>query len=273
MEVQYKMRLLSFDGPAGHGFGRLEEESVVPMGADLLAYLSGAPVSETKPLPLSSVRLLAPVPNPGKVVCIGLNYRDHARESGQPLPEEPVLFAKYANSVIGSGEPIVIPPVTEKVDYEAELCVVIGRMAYEVAPADALDFVAGYTCANDVSARDLQFRGGQWTRGKTVDTFLPTGPWLVTTEELPDPQSLGLRCLLNGHTMQESNTSQMVFGVAQLISFISQTITLLPGDLIATGTPSGVGYARKPPVYLRAGDVVTIEIAGIGSLVNPVRRR
>lgn len=267
------MRLLSFDGPTGPAFGRLEDDLVVPMGPDLVSYLSGAPTVEAPAMPLEAVRLRAPIPRPGKVVCIGLNYRDHARESGQPLPEEPVLFAKFANSVVGSGEAILIPAATEKVDYEAELCVVIGRRTSHVTVDEALTYVAGYTCANDVSARDLQFRSGQWTRGKTVDTFLPSGPWLVTSDEVGDPQSLDMRCLVNGRVMQESNTGQMVFGVAQLVSFISQTMTLEPGDLIATGTPSGVGYARTPPVYLQPGDTVTVEIDRIGVLTNPVRAR
>lgn len=267
------MRLLSFVGPAGPAFGRLEDDLVVSMGPDLVSYLSGAPALEGPVLPLDAVQLRAPIPRPGKVVCIGLNYRDHARESGQLLPEEPVLFAKFANSVVGSGEAILIPAATEKVDYEAELCVVMGRRTNRVTVDEALTYVAGYTCANDVSARDLQFRTGQWTRGKTVDTFLPCGPWLVTPDEAGDPQNLGLRCLVNGRVMQESNTRQMVFGVAQLVSFISQTMTLEPGDLIATGTPSGVGYARTPPVYLQPGDTVTVEIDRIGALVNPVRAR
>jgi 2,4-diketo-3-deoxy-L-fuconate hydrolase len=267
------MRLVSYEGPAGPAFGRLEGDNVVPLGLSLVAYLAGAPEIPGAPLPLAAVSLRAPVPQPGKIICIGLNYRDHAQESGQPLPDEPVLFAKFANSVVGSGEAIVIPSVTQKVDYEAELCVVMGRVARDVPVAEALSYVAGYTCANDISARDLQFRSGQWTRGKTVDTFLPTGPWLVTADEIPDPQMLGMRCLLNGEVMQQSNTGQMVFGVAELVSFISQTMTLEPGDLIATGTPSGVGYARNPPIYLRPGDTVTVEIDSIGALVNPVRAR
>ena len=267
------MRMLSFVGPSGPAFGRLEDDLVVTMGRGLLAYLSGEPAMEGPVLPLGAVQLRAPILRPGKVICIGLNYRDHARESGQPLPEEPVLFAKFANSVVGSGEAILIPAATEKVDYEAELCAVMGRRTYQVTVDEALTYVAGYTCANDVSARDLQFRTGQWTRGKTVDTFLPVGPWLVTPDEVGDPQDLDMRCLVNGQVMQESNTRQMVFGVAQLVSFISQTMTLEPGDLIATGTPSGVGYARKPPVYLHPGDTVTVEIERIGALVNPVRAR
>ncbi len=261
------MKLVSFEG----GFGRVEEGEVVHMGPDLVTYLASGQATDGGRLPLAEVRLLAPVPRPGKIFGIGLNYRDHAEESGQPVPEEPILFAKFTNSVIGPGAPIVIPAATAEPDYEAELCVVIGRTAHDVDVSAALDHVAGYTCANDVSARDLQLSVSQWTRGKAVDTFLPCGPWLVTTDEIPDPQSLRVSCVLNGRTMQDSTTAQMVFGVAELVSFISRTCTLEPGDLIVTGTPPGVGFARTPPVWLKDGDEVTIEIEGIGALTNPVR--
>ena len=261
------MRLVSFEG----GFGRLEGDLVVPMGRDLVAYLETGRAQGGEPVPLERLRLRAPVPRPGKVVGIGLNYRDHAAESGQPIPETPILFPKFANSVIGPGEPIVIPPETRQADYEAELGVVIGRRARRVSEARALEHVAGYTCVNDVSARDLQFLSSQWMAGKAIDTFLPCGPWLVTTEEIPDPQDLAISLRLNGETMQASRTSQMVFGVAELIAWISRTMTLEPGDLIATGTPPGVGFARTPPVWLREGDLVTVEIEGIGALTNPVR--
>lgn len=261
------MRLVSFDG----GFGRVEGDLVVPMGPDLVAYLETGEAREGEPIPLDRVRLRAPVPRPGKVIGIGLNYRDHALESGQPIPEAPILFAKFANSVIGPGEPIRIPPETTQADYEAELGVVIGRRARRVPASRALEHVAGYTCVNDVSARDLQFLSSQWMAGKAIDTFLPCGPWLVTPEEIPDPQDLAISLRLNGETMQASRTSQMVFGVAELIAWISRTTTLEPGDLIATGTPPGVGFARTPPVWLADGDVVTVEIERIGALTNPVR--
>jgi 2-keto-4-pentenoate hydratase/2-oxohepta-3-ene-1,7-dioic acid hydratase in catechol pathway len=261
------MRLVSFDG----GFGRVEGDLVVPMGPDLVAHLRTGEVTEGPTVPLGDVRLLAPVPHPDKVVCVGLNYRDHAAESGLPLPEVPILFPKFANSVIGPGETIVIPSETDEPDYEAELGVVIGRRASRVAEGEALSYVAGYTCMNDVSARDLQNRTSQWMLGKAIDTFLPCGPWLVTPDEIGDPQSLAIRLRLNGGELQSSNTSQMVFGVAELIASISRTITLEPGDLIATGTPPGVGFARTPPVWLHDGDVVEIEIEGIGTLSNPVR--
>jgi 2-keto-4-pentenoate hydratase/2-oxohepta-3-ene-1,7-dioic acid hydratase in catechol pathway len=206
---------------------------------------------------------------PQKIVCVGLNYRDHAEEQGVDLPERPLLFAKWPNTLISSGEPIRIPAISEKVDYEAELGVVIGRRASRVSAADALDHVQGYVVANDVSGRDLQFSDGQWVRGKSLDTFLPVSE-LVPVSEVPDPQALAIRALLNGEVMQDSSTSNMIFGVADVIAFVSQAITLEPGDLIITGTPAGVGAFRDPPVWLRPGDEITIEIDGLGRITNPV---
>jgi 2,4-didehydro-3-deoxy-L-rhamnonate hydrolase len=211
-----------------------------------------------------------PIERPSKIVCVGLNYRDHAEEQGAPLPEAPLLFAKWQNTLIGPGEPIVIPPIVTKCDYEAELGVVIGARVRDASPESALEAVAGYICVNDVSARDLQFADGQWTRGKSPDTFCPVGPALVPRDEVPDPQNLAIRAILNGRPMQESTTANMVFGVADLIVYITRTITLEPGDLIATGTPAGVGAFRDPPVFMQPGDEITIEIEGIGSLTNPV---
>jgi len=210
-----------------------------------------------------------PIDRPQKIVCVGLNYRDHAEEQGVELPERPLLFAKWPNTLIASGEPIRIPPISQNVDYEAELGVVIGRRASRVATDDALDFVRGYVVANDVSGRDLQFSDGQWVRGKSLDTFLPLGE-LVPASEVPDPQALPIRAILNGETMQDSNTSNQIFGVAEVVAFVSQGITLEPGDLIITGTPAGVGAFRKPPVWLQPGDEITIEIDGLGSITNPV---
>ena len=207
---------------------------------------------------------------PSKIVCVGLNYRDHAEESGMAIPTSPLLFAKWPSSLIGPGRPIVLPAQAKEVDYEAELGVVIGELAHRVSVADALDHVAGYCCANEVSARDVQFADGQWTRGKSFDTFCPVGS-ITPAADIADPQALGIRCLLNGEVVQDSSTAQMVFTVADVIAFISDGITLEPGDLILTGTPPGVGYGRKPPVYLADGDEVTIEIDGIGSLTNPVQ--
>ncbi len=213
---------------------------------------------------------LAPVPRPGKVICIGLNYRDHAAESKMPIPERPVVFSKFATAVIAPGEPVVLPAGSEQVDYEAELAVVIGRRAKNVSANRALEYVLGYTAFNDVSARDFQFADGQWQRGKSCDTFAPMGPKIVTTDAVPDPHKLSIKLTLNGKTMQDSNTDQLIFGVPKLIEFLSQTITLEPGDVIATGTPSGVGFARKPPVFLRPGDVMEVDIDGVGKLNNQV---
>ena len=213
---------------------------------------------------------MLPIEQPQKIVCLGLNYRDHAEEQGVDLPEKPLLFAKWPNTLIGPGEPIVIPPAVEKCDYEAELAVVLGARVHRVSKENALEAVRGYLCANDVSARDLQFGDGQWTRGKSVDTFCPIGPQLVPAADVPEPHDLRIRALVNGEVMQDSTTANLVFGVDEIISFASQTITLEPGDLILTGTPAGVGIFRKPPRLLQPGDEVTIEIEGIGSLTNPV---
>ena len=216
-------------------------------------------------MPLSITR-------PGKIVCVGLNYHDHAEEGGQDLPKAPLLFAKWPNTLIGHGEPIVLPAAAEEVDYEAELGVVIGTTAKHVSERDALDHVQGYICVNDVSARDLQFGDGQWTRGKSPDTFCPVGPRLVGREEIDDPQALAIRCVLNGETMQDSSTSQMIFSVAEIIAYVTRVITLEPGDLIATGTPAGVGVFRDPKVLLKDGDEVSVEIEGVGTLTNPVEK-
>jgi 2,4-didehydro-3-deoxy-L-rhamnonate hydrolase len=212
-----------------------------------------------------------PIGVPSKIVCIGLNYRDHAAEQGVDLPKAPLLFAKWPNTLIGAGKAIVIPPITSKVDYEAELGVVIGARLRNVSEENALEGVDGYLCLNDVSARDLQFADGQWVRGKSLDTFCPIGPELVPAAEIPDPQRLSIRALVNGRVLQDSSTSQMVFGVAAVIAHVSRAITLEPGDLIATGTPAGVGAFRDPPVFLQPGDEVTIEIERLGALTNPVR--
>jgi 2-keto-4-pentenoate hydratase/2-oxohepta-3-ene-1,7-dioic acid hydratase in catechol pathway len=212
-----------------------------------------------------------PIRRPGKIVCVGLNYRDHANESAMELPSAPLLFAKWPNGLVGPGEPILLPHQTAEVDYEAELGVVIGRPARRVAAADAFDHVAGYVCANDVSARDIQFGDGQWTRGKSFDTFCPVGP-MTPAADVPDPQALRIRCLLNGEAVQDGTTADMIFGVAELIAYISDGIALEEGDLILTGTPPGVGFVRNPPIFLADGDEVTIEIEKVGSLTNPVRK-
>ena len=210
-----------------------------------------------------------PIPRPGKIVCVGLNYRDHAEEQGVELPEAPLLFAKFTTSLIGPGDPIVIPPIVTKCDYEAELGVVLGATVRQVSRENALEAVAGYVVANDVSARDLQFGDGQWTRGKSPDTFCPVGP-LVPAADVRDPHSLPIRAILNGEVVQDSTTANLVFGVDEVISYASQTATLEAGDLILTGTPAGVGIFRDPPRLLGPGDEITIEIDGVGTLTNPV---
>jgi 2-keto-4-pentenoate hydratase/2-oxohepta-3-ene-1,7-dioic acid hydratase in catechol pathway len=220
----------------------------------------------------ASAKLLAPVIDPQKIICLGLNYRDHAAESGAPIPKEPILFSKYSTALIGDGEPIVLPPVSSEVDYEAELVIVVGKRGRNLSAEQAPAHVAGYTVGHDVSARDWQLKkdGKQWMAGKTFDTFAPIGPHLVTADEIPDPLNLPIRLRLNGQTMQDSNTRQMIFGIGATLAYLSQIMTLEPGDLIFTGTPPGVGFARKPPVYLKAGDLVEVEIDGLGTLRNPV---
>jgi 2-keto-4-pentenoate hydratase/2-oxohepta-3-ene-1,7-dioic acid hydratase in catechol pathway len=213
--------------------------------------------------------MAVPIPRPGKIVCVGLNYRDHAEEQGAALPEAPLLFAKFPTALIGPGDAIVIPPIVTKCDYEAELGVVLARTVRQVSKENAMEAVAGYVVANDVSARDLQFGDGQWTRGKSPDTFCPVGP-LVPAADVPDPHALPIRALLNGEVVQDSTTANLVFGVDEVISYASQTATLEAGDLILTGTPAGVGIFRRPPRLLHPGDEITIEIDGIGSLTNPV---
>ncbi len=271
------MKLVTYStGGGAPAVGYIEDGEVRPLGGtNMIEYIEHGRSAERQPgdrvVPLGEVRLHAPIARPPKIIAIGLNYEDHANETGGEIPEKPIVFAKYPNTIIGPGEAIRIPPITEQVDYEAELAVVIGREARNVSESEALDHVFGYTNCNDVSSRDLQFsEGGQWTRSKSIDTFAPIGPYIATREEIPDPQDLSIRCVLNGEVMQDSSTSRMIFPVAELISFLSTGMTLTPGDIIATGTPAGVGFARDPEVFLKAGDEVTIEIEGLGALTNPV---
>jgi 2-keto-4-pentenoate hydratase/2-oxohepta-3-ene-1,7-dioic acid hydratase in catechol pathway len=215
------------------------------------------------------LKLLAPVPRPGKIVAVGRNYREHAAEESAELPGAPLLFAKFPSAVVGNGVSVAWSGgLSEQVDYEAELAVVIGRRARGVPAESALDYVLGYTCLNDVSARDLQVSDGQWTRAKSLDTFCPMGPWLVTADEIPDPGRLRIRCRVNGELRQDATTGDLVHSVAALIAHCSESFTLEPGDVIATGTPGGVGAFRDPPVFLADGDVVEVEIEGIGTLHN-----
>ena len=220
----------------------------------------------------TDVSIHAPIDNPEKIICIGLNYADHAAESGMPIPDEPIVFSKYASSIIGPDENIVAPSASSQVDYEVELVVVIGKRGRNISEEDALNHVAGYMVGHDVSARDYQLEkpGAQWMMGKTFDTFAPIGPDLVTTDDVPDPHNLGIRCILNGETVQDSNTSQLIFGVPKLIAYLTHVFTLAPGDLIFTGTPPGVGMGREPQLWLKHGDQVICEIDGLGRLENPV---
>lgn len=206
---------------------------------------------------------------PGKIICIGMNYADHAAEAGLEPPLQPICFGKWSTSLISHGDAIRIPSITSEVDYEAELAVVVGRTASDVSVDDALGIVAGYACFNDVSARDLQRQDGQWSRSKSFNTFGPMGP-VVPVAEIPDPQTLAIRCLVNGEVVQNGNTADMIFSVAAIIAYLSQSTTLAKGDIIATGTPAGIGLSHTPPRFLQPGDEVTVEIEGLGTLTNPV---
>ncbi len=281
------MRLITYDNGSGAEAGVLIEEQIVPASAldaparsvrGLLERLDAAGLlalgeraaAHDERLALESVRLLAPVPNPEKIICLGLNYRDHAEETGQEPPAAPLWFAKFANSLIGSGEEIVLPAAhPDYVDYEAELAVVIGRRTHRVEADQALSHIAGAMPFNDVSARDLQLQNPLWTSGKAIDTFAPCGPALITLDEAGDLGALGLRTRINGKQVQEGNTSNLIFSVAAAVAWLSRTMRLLPGDIIATGTPAGVGGPQG--IFLRAGDTVEVEIDRLGTLTNHVR--
>jgi 2-keto-4-pentenoate hydratase/2-oxohepta-3-ene-1,7-dioic acid hydratase in catechol pathway len=246
----------------------------VPVGNELLirgvgwiAKLPEPSQNQWQPIP---ERLSTPIPTPEKVICIGLNYRDHAIETGAEIPTEPVVFNKFTSTLVGHGDDIILPRVSNEVDYEAELVVIMGREGKHIAAADAMDYVFGYTCGHDVSARDWQ-KGrpaGQWLLGKTFDTFAPIGPCVVTTQELCDPTDVRVRMILNGDVVQDSTTAQLIFDIPALIEHLSKIVTLRPGDMIFTGTPPGVGAARKPPLFLKPGDVCQVQIERIGTLSN-----
>jgi acylpyruvate hydrolase len=262
-------RAAGLDGTGSNG--RMTVRDVLALDAgdrarllDVAGEAAGAAAST------GSIELGPPVPDPQKIVCLGLNYRDHAEEAGLSAPAAPMFFAKFANSLAGPYSDIVPPTTTEKVDYEAELAVVIGRPGRYIDEADALDHVAGAMALNDVSARDLQLANNLWTGGKAIDTFAPCGPALVTLDEIEDLQALALRTRVNGNTVQDGTTASMIFGVARTVSFLSQIMTLEVGDIIATGTPAGVGQSRTPPLFLDPGDVVEVEIDGVGALRNTV---
>ena len=230
---------------------------------------AGSPEAGAR-LPMGQMSLCAPIPRPPKIVCIGLNYRDHAAETKMAIPEVPTVFSKYATSVTGHRRPIVLPGNSAKPDYEAEFAVVIGKGGRHIPEQAWREHVFGYTIVNDVSARDFQMATSQWMMGKTFDTFAPMGPVIVTADEIADPHNLHISLRLNGEVLQDSNTSNLIFGVGKLIAYLSSVFTLEPGDIISTGTPAGVGFARKPPVWLKPGDEVEVEIEGIGTLINPV---
>ncbi len=281
------MRLAHFHHGTTARLGVVVDDQVNDLAAaapelpvDPLAFLAGGTATldaarratEVSPvwLPLADVRLLAPVPRPGKLVAMALNYRDHLEESGMEAPTFPTFFTKQSTCVVGPGDAIEVPRVSSLVDYEGELAVVIGRRCRHVPAADALSVVAGYTLLNDVTVRDWQFKAPTMMIGKSFDTHGPMGPWIVTTDELPDPQALRIRTTVNGELLQDGSTKDMIFDVATQIETLSTAMTLEPGDVISTGTPAGVGIVRKPPVLLRPGDTVRIEIDGIGVLENPV---
>jgi 2-keto-4-pentenoate hydratase/2-oxohepta-3-ene-1,7-dioic acid hydratase in catechol pathway len=278
--TRHRKTLSQSDVPFGADMrGFLEQgESSLQLANEVIAFVQEQVNAQTSKkslppwlLPEIEVKLTAPIPNPQKVVAIGQNYRDHCAEQGVPIPERPIIFAKFPTAINGPDEPITWnPDLTQQVDYEAELAVVIGKRAKNVSQEDAFEYIAGYMNGNDISARDLQFGDKQWVRGKSLDTFCPIGPYLVTKDEIPDPHHLAIRATLNSTVMQNSNTSNLIFGVPYLIEFITKAITLLPGDILLTGTPPGVGVFRKPPVLLKPGDTITIAVEGLGTLTNPV---
>lgn len=267
------MRLVTFERPgAAPQAGVVSGDSVTGLGTGMISVIAEGipPIPAGDPYPLSSVKLLAPIPRPPKFICVGLNYRDHAREAGLEIPKVPAIFSKFSNVVIGPGEPIVLPRISKKPDYEAEFAFVIGKGGRAIPASRAMEHVFGYTIVNDVSARDFQMATSQWLMGKTFDTFAPMGPWIVTADEIADPHTLDLSLEIGGEILQKSNTRELVFGVPQLIEFLSAVVTLEPGDIVSTGTPSGVGFARKPPRYLQPGEEVVIRLEGVGELRNPV---
>jgi 2-keto-4-pentenoate hydratase/2-oxohepta-3-ene-1,7-dioic acid hydratase in catechol pathway len=258
--------------------GLIKSDSLIPVDfdGDMIDFIKSGqrPKTGGDSISLNEVRLAPPVSRPSKIIALGLNYKDHAEESKGKVPEVPLIFAKFPNSIVGHNDHITWDvSVTRKVDFEAELAVVMGKTVYNCPESEAMDAVFGYTCGNDVSARDLQFGDGQWVRGKSLDTFCPLGPWIVTTEEIPDPHSLKIKCWLNGQLMQNSNTSLIIFKVPTLISFFSRHFTLFPGDIILTGTPHGVGAFRDPSVYMKDGDEVVVDIESIGRLVSRCREK
>nr|CAB3244221.1 fumarylacetoacetate hydrolase domain-containing protein 2 [Phallusia mammillata] len=288
--TRVNMKLVQFvkDGKQSIGVQK-DDSSIVDLTADnesfpnnMVSFLAGGSslmekaksfvASCKSTISTQDVKILSPITGCEKVVCVGMNYKDHCLEQNAPIPEEPVIFSKFPSSITGDGDPIILPKLSNSVDWEVELAVVIGQTGKNIQIENAFDYVAGYTVAHDVSARDWQMQknGKQWLLGKTFDTFCPLGPWLLTKDAVKDPHNLSLRCIVNDKVMQNSSTSQLVFGVDFVVSWISKFVTLKPGDVILTGTPPGVGIFRKPPILLKAGDVVTCEVEGIGKITNPV---
>jgi 2-keto-4-pentenoate hydratase/2-oxohepta-3-ene-1,7-dioic acid hydratase in catechol pathway len=273
------MKIAQFYEASRVRLGFVEAEGIIPIDfdGDMIAFIQSDRVlkfQSRKAIDPRQMTLAPPVIHPSKIIGIGLNYKDHAEEQKARIPDLPMIFAKLPNTLIGPNDEITWDmKVTSKVDFEGELAVVIGRRTYNCDQGEALKAVFGYTCANDVSARDLQFNDTQVLRGKSLDTFCPLGPWIVTGDEIPNPNSLGIRCWLNGRLMQDSNTNLMIFSIPVLVSFLSRHFTLLPGDIILTGTPRGVGVFRDPPVFMKEGDKVEVEIEQVGRLVNSCRTR
>jgi 2-keto-4-pentenoate hydratase/2-oxohepta-3-ene-1,7-dioic acid hydratase in catechol pathway len=276
------MRFVTFEQGGHRHAGVVLNDRVVSLDAaafpDLLSVLQGGPealrkvaaFAATAPaaIPLASVKLCAPIPDPPKILCMGLNYRDHAKEANLELPKYPVIFAKYSNTVIGTGDNIVLPKNSRKPDYEAEFGFVIGRRARHIIAEDWREYVFGYMNCNDVSARDYQMSVSQWTMGKNFDTFAPMGPYLVSADEIEDPHNLKISLTLNGEPMQSSNTRELIFKIPETVAFLSSVMTLEPGDVVLTGTPAGVGFSQKPPRWLAPGDEVVVRIEGLGELRN-----
>jgi 2-keto-4-pentenoate hydratase/2-oxohepta-3-ene-1,7-dioic acid hydratase in catechol pathway len=271
------MKIAQFHEDGHIRLGVIQAGSLTPLvfAGDMVDFIGSDTAAYTlngKAYPLDRVRLAPPVTRPAKIIGIGLNYRDHAEEQNVKIPDEPKIFAKFPTTLIGQGDPITWErSVTGQVDFEAELAVIIGKTVKNCPESEALKTVFGYTCANDVSARDIQLTSGQLVRGKSLDTFCPLGPWIVTADEIPDPGMLAIRSRLNGNLMQDGNTQMLIFSVPSLISFLSRSFTLVPGDIILTGTPKGVGVFRNPPVFMKDGDEVAVEVEGIGRLVNTCR--
>ncbi|MGD0518358.1 MAG: fumarylacetoacetate hydrolase family protein [Thermoguttaceae bacterium] len=282
------MRLISYNTPEGPRVAGMRDNQFIDLNhadpgvpACIKALLAQGPdgirraeaaLAGGKPIPLDGLRPAPPIPHPEKIICVGLNYADHARETGAKSPSEPILFCKFSSAVCGHRQPVVLPRLSQEVDFEAELVVVIGQGGRHIPRQEAMRHVGGYCCGNDVSARDWQIQkpGGQWLLGKSFDTFAVFGPAIFTADEIPQPQNLKIQLRLNGQVMQDSSTAELIFPVDYLVSYISDICTLAPGDLIFTGTPPGVGFARKPPVFLKPGDVVEVEIEKLGVLQNPV---